>query len=259
MQTATKKTEVVEVTPELVNGIEVLRFDKKVNPYGFQRQLDARKARRAADTLAGGKAYCPPIILGKVGSKLIVVDGQHRLEAWKQRKFPLQAVINHYDSIEHAAMDFDTINAHGSKVSLRHRLNVSPALYHRKVREIARKYGVEPTKVHYTMVGIIGHDRLYRMKVVRREEWELGEWIISQWIRDPRWALKGQVYSSAGALRIAGGFISKAKDRKVMLGKLQKMEFFRSGALSRVLGSSNSAYQQSRQYVSNWLIRKGLL
>ncbi len=259
MATKTRsRPQFVEITRELGDKIEVMRYHHKDNPEGFQRPLNTMKATYAADRLSGGLTNCPPIMLGRIGSRIICVDGQHRLQAWKLRKFPLFAVIYEYQSIEAMSRDFDNINTYMAKVTLNHRLAVSPNPYPKRCRKTALELGVSARDVHYTLMGLSEHGAGFYQQHIPEATWKIGERILKRWTSDPRWAKKDQVYHKRGILRVVGIMCRKAKAVDTVVSKMQEMNYEDGQPISMIQGTGSTEAKDMREYFIRHLMKAGV-
>src|SRR3990167_5738782 len=108
---------IVSVTPELASRIEVIRY-KGNKETGFQRELHHDRVNGLVRAARDG-TFIPPIFVGELPDKrLILIDGQHRLHAFKLQQYPLKALIYPERSTKDAAAQFIATNAHGVRVSL---------------------------------------------------------------------------------------------------------------------------------------------
>lgn len=247
-----KDMSLVDVTKELANKVEVMRAADTRG--GFQRKLDSKRLPEMTRVLGGG-AHCPPIAVAVVGGKWILIDGQHRLEAWKMKAFPLKATVTHMSTVDDAAKAFINLNREQKKVPLQHILSVSNDDYPVRVRRMTEDCKVTLAHIHNLMCGITGRKDPLKADVTEAH-WALAAKVMSVWMKNRRWGNPTSVYSNVGVLRMAGHFAGKTKTPDTVLRDMQSMDYSTGGPLGRVEGSSWSAQAKMQAVFFKYLAEK---
>lgn len=247
-----REMQLVDVTPELAARVIVARAAEG----GFQRKLDRKRLPEMVEVLGGG-AHCPPISIAVVNGKYLLIDGQHRLEAWRVKAFPLKATVARMASLDEAATAFINLNREQKKVTLQHILTVSGGDYAVRVRRMAAECKVSLAHVHNLMAGIT--DRKDPLKAdVTEAHWGLAAKVMAAWMRNRRWGNEASVYSNVGVLRLVGHFCGKAKAVESTIKDLQSLDYSKAGPLGRVEGSSWGAQQKMKAVFFKYLAERVL-
>lgn len=251
------KERVVEVTQDIVDKIEVLRF-KADSKNGFQRELHHGRASVIARAAKEG-TFIPPIFVAELPDKrLILIDGQHRLQAYKLSKFPLKAIVFSEKTVKDAASQFIDTNTHAVRVSLGFRLNVDPGPDARWMRDLAAKYETNPRVIYNTVVGIVGkHHFNSGGRRVNKHGRELAERIFEDWCSDKRWNDRAYVYSSIAVLKMVGTLAGESTNPHEVIKFMKGLDWERRSRLGSVTGSSWVFQDKMRRAIERTMRRSG--
>ena len=235
---STMSERIVEVTPEMAGRIEVIRQSQD-SENGFQRELQHDRTRALVRAVKDG-TFIPPIFVGELPDKrLVLIDGQHRLHAWKMHKFPLKAIVYPEKSVKDAAAQFIATNANGVRVSLGFRLKVDPGPDAKWMRELADKYEVAPNLIYNMVLGVTGYSRFYTGgRRVNKHAKELAERILEQWAADKRWNDRAYLYTSVACLKIVGTIVGESTNPTAMVSFLRSLDWSKRSRIGAVIGSS---------------------
>jgi hypothetical protein len=239
----TKEMKIVDVDETFAENVHIHRLADG----GFQRKLRRDRLTEISTALNDG-AICPPITIGKVGSKHILIDGQHRLEAWKLKPFPMKACIITLKDEDEAVESFVSMNREQKRVSLIHVLRVSNTEYAEQVRDLADRCKVTIPHIHNLMVSIC---MLPSGKLPQPDDkqWKLAAKIMSTWMAQKRWGRQENVFSVPGVLMLVGYFTAKASNPDSMLKDLLRFDYARQSAIGRMVGTSYGAQKKMKAYV----------
>jgi ParB-like nuclease domain len=253
-----KEIKTVEMTPELSAVLEIRRLEDGNG--GFQRKLRDERIRQMVTALTSGKLACPPIIVAKLpDGKDIVVDGQHRLEAWRKKAFPLRAMIFKADSLEDAAASFCAMNATARKVSLAHRIQVDPSRQACIIRNLARRYRISPSLPYHLVIGLEGMTSFYANgSGVTKESLKKARTILQIWSKGKLWKKAQSIYSTPGVLKQVGWFSRGDVNVVEIVRCLQAMDFRTHSPLAGAYGTSFYNQRQMTRIIEKFLVKQTL-
>lgn len=214
---------------------------------GFQRQLQGERLQKISEHVKSG-GFCPPITVASIKGRYILIDGQHRLEAWRLRHYTLMANVTEFVSEGEAADAFVDINAEAKRVSLAHVLSVSSGEYATSVREMAEKFDVSIRVVHNLIGGIVNKQNAIKFPVTVHH-WELARKVLAVWTIQKRWGMPNNVFAHAGVLRLVGYFAARASNTESMLKDMLNLDYGRQSHIGRMTGSSFNSQKEMRQFV----------
>lgn len=249
-----KEVYCVAVDDSLVDLVDTWRYGEKEG--GFQRRLNENVLGKIIAAAHRGEAI-PPIILAKVDTRFRLLDGQHRLEAWKQEKFPLFAQINVMRP-QKVVESFCTINGSARKVSLIHQLNVDTHAYTQKVRVMAMNFDLEPIAIHTICKQLTGQ-RQGRQLSVGKEQWDFISQFLTAWKGHKKWSDNNSIYAKTGTMAMAMRMCKQAKDPMVMLGLIQNLNFGVDGPLGERYGATEGHVKTMADFCLQSMMRKGML
>lgn len=234
-------SKIVEVNQALANRIEV----DHLKDGGYQRTLDTGRLREMSETLSRKGRFVPPIILAQHGNRLSIVDGQHRLEAWKLGNFTLQAMIVPISDRKEAARAFVDINAKQRRVARPHILQIADDEWSVEVRRLAKVTGCSLLQAHGAMLGCSRRVFSGEACKVTEEMPLICEKVINTWMRDKRWnAPQSGCFSKPGILNIACAMCKHEQDEKkmdVILKKLLALNYGEESAINYVYGTGRKS------------------
>lgn len=193
----------------------------RIKDGGFQRKLSNRRVDQMITSFRNG-SVAPPIVVAKVGGDYFIVDGQHRFEARKHKKFPLFAQVFTMNK-DSAARVFIDCNRKGVRVGLAHRLAVDPSRIAKRIRATAKKYEITHRQVYHCLIGITRS--ALRKDIVAGADWELLDTVLKWWSDDPRWEKDDELYSYSGTLCAVGRLCFGKKDPAKIIKLLKKYEY----------------------------------
>lgn len=250
---------IVAVDEELASRIEIIRHraDHKI---GFQRELDHDRVRGITRAVKEG-TFIPPIFVGELPDKrMVLIDGQHRLQAYRFQKFPLTAIIYKEDSVKTAAAQFIATNANGVRVSLGFRLKVDPGPDAKWMRELADRYETSPNTIYSLVVGITGkHKFNSEGRRANKHSRELTERIMETWTRDKRWNDRAHLYSSVAALKVVGTIAGESTNPTSTIKYLMGLDWTKRSRLGAITGSSWVFQDKMYKFILRGMKRTGHL
>lgn len=216
---------------------------------GFQRQLTDGRLRSISENLGNG-LISPAIMVADVDGQLIVIDGQHRLEAWRRKSFPLTAHIVKM-SYNDAISNFINHNTKSKRVSRLHILNVDPRTFAKKVRLLAAKYNATLTQVYHICYGLnSGHAAEQNADGIN---WDKVETILSIWSDDKRWKTRRTTYVKPGIMQMLGSLCKTSGNPGKLVSRLKNMKFGAQSFMNRHYGASRSDVRFMSEYALKWL------
>ena len=237
------KNEMVEVNEDILKRAVVSRYGEG----GYQRQIVSdKKVKRIVDEAKKGTVI-PPVLLGNVDGTLQIIDGQHRIEARKLYKFPLFAQIVNGLSQAGAAQTFSVSASTASKISLRHRINITDGDMANAIRKIAASSGVDVMQVNYLCIGLSGNSALnmFGPCVV---DVDLAIKIAKLWKDDKRFTMEGQLYNRGGVFALVGRVCKNSDNIVTAITELKKISYAKGGAIDSRYGSSYGSLSQMCDY-----------
>lgn len=247
------KTEVVPLTKELADKIDLGDFNRSQSNY---------RVRSIAEAFANGSKICPPIIVSKIGKdKYILIDGQHRFEAWKLKPYPLFAMVADEMTHEKAIESFIEINAKSVRVPLKHRMKVDPSPVAKRIREVANRFELAPVSVMRMAVQLVAKPSsrsgsAYSSYNVTLDIVGEAEKIIELWVEDWRWRSDKQVYKHPGVLVMVGFLLRHIKNRKGYIQVLRNhVDFGATKPLANFVGTGSGHQKFMIQYVLKRITR----
>lgn len=245
-----KSQELVEVTPELSEQFKIVHLKDG----GFQRALNVSRVDVMVDDIKANGSIVPPIVVARTKEGMIVVDGQHRLEAYRKAKYRLSALIVDGMTEKEATASFVAINRKARRVSLTHVLNVDPSEYATMVRKLGDKYGASNRQAHYALVGAFGRETYYKHKrtgfEIKREHLASVELVLATWSRDKRWDNDSQCFNRCAIIQAVTDIVVKAKNKGAVIKKLLDANYTRQGPLF----SKASLSGASQNILRNWFL-----
>lgn len=221
---------------------------------GFQRPLQGGRLQEISEHMKNG-GFIPPITVANIKGRYILIDGQHRLEAWRLRHYPLMANVSDFSSEGEAADAFVDINAEAKRVSLLHVLGVSSGEYATTVREMAVKFDVSIRVVHNLIGGILNKQNAIKMPITIAQ-WDLARKVLVTWTIQKRWGMPNNVFANAGILRLVGYFTARASNPESMLKDMLTLDYGRQSPLGRMSGTSFNSQKEMRQFVYETIAKK---
>ena len=253
------ETKIVVVDSKLAEQIEIIRFGEDHN--GFQRKLSNDRVAKMAAALSNG-TVCPPILLGDLRGRLIMLDGQHRFEAWKKSigAFTLEAKIISLIDMNQAKKLFVDLNSYQKRVGLKLRLSVDPSEYAYRLRSIAKKYQISVTDAQSLMIGILGTWKFYvdSAAAITNSQWELADRILSCWSKDKRWLKGVNVYSRPGVLRVVADIAVRSRNIEGTLNEIKGLDFSIGSKIARLYGGSSTSQKIMKQIIHEYIAKKTL-
>lgn len=250
---ANKDVRVVDVDEALARKIWIVRPDDEIKG-GFQRELSKKRIPQMVRDLTGD-VICPAIDVADIKGTLYLVDGQHRLEAWRIKHFPLKAQVHKMGSMEEAAISFIGINNNAKRARLAHRLRVDPGAQAKAIRELASEFGLQPSVVFRILWAINSHN--LQNNATTREDFALARTVLESWADDKRWG-KDSYYSKTGVLAVVAQVVKRSKHPKSALAELKNMDFSRSGPFATRYGTGGSALVSMRNLIHKHIAEKVL-
>lgn len=259
------KSTIQNMTKALSEKIEIARFGE-LGDKGFQRPLDSNRAKKMAKELGNG-SICPPIVVGDLRGRLLLMDGQHRLEAWKISgcAFSLEAKIVPLVDLNQAKKWFCEINGTQKRVSARLRIMIDPCEYAFRCRAMGKKFDLHPMDINSVLCGVAG---VYMTigssggsKDVSRltnDSWSAAERMLDCWSKDKRWAKGPNVYRKPAVLRAVAHVAARTKDLEGTLNELKSMDFSMSGKMARWQGGSHATQKMMRELIYEYVAKKVL-
>lgn len=235
-----KETKMVDVDDNFSSKIVIHRHKDG----GFQRPLRTQRLGVIAKEMSEG-SICPPITVAHVGDKFILVDGQHRLEAWKLQNFPLKAMVYAMKSEDEANEAFITMNRERVRVSRTHVIKVSTEDVAVRTREMAEKFKVTNQHVFQLLCGIANVKDPFRADITE-DHWKLLLKTLMFWSGQRRWGREDNCFSRPGVLMMVGYFVGKSSSVDSVLRDLSKLDYSNSGKLSKCCGTSFSMQKQMK-------------
>ena len=235
------KTEMmIKINQEWVDKIKFSRLHEDKD--GFQRPWNIKRSREIVDCVNKG-GHMPPIFIAKVNGELFLLDGQHRLEAWKMHNYPLYGLIKSM-SADEMRRNFVEINTKAVSVSLGHRLTVDASPMAEAIRRLAKKYDVGINRVYHLMTGVTLRHTLPTDHVFTSEDISLADTILKIWTNHRKWTTERTVndcYNAPGILKFVGRMIRKLGNPEKNLVKLQNLDYTRGGPIFQIQGTSNAS------------------
>lgn len=220
----------IEMTQGVVDRVKIFRLDSAVGG-GFQRQLRKDRIPGMVVSLTAPGTICPPVVLAELGNDLILIDGQHRIAAWRVKEFPLKAVVFKVSSISDAARAFVDTNRKAQRVSLKHVLAVDPSEHSQHIRAIAKHWNTTPDRVNAVITGYVGNKRAACGEITD-EEWTMVGRVLADWADDRRWAINS-LYSSPAVMLSLGRLLRGSKAPEATLKEIKGMNFSDKGPLAK--------------------------
>lgn len=248
-----KESQCVNVDGEFVSKLVVPTFEG-YNKFGFQRKLNTKRIPEMSKTLSNG-IICPPIIISVVDGVFYVMDGQHRLEAWKKNPFPLKAMLYKMTKVE-AAKNFMTLNGKAMRVSLSHRLKVDPGEWAKLVRDLSVGYKIAIGTAHSCLLGFVGDGEYYSGDYVIDGLKEKADKFFSFWMKSKKWDRKIGIYATDSVIKCVCSVIKNSKDIEGSLREISDMDFSREGNIGRYVGLSFKSQKGMKESIYRHLAKK---
>ena len=248
-----KKSECVDVDEEFAAKLIVPTF-QGYNKFGFQRKLNMSRIPDISKSLSNG-IISPPIIISVVDGVYYVMDGQHRLEAWKKTKFPLKAMLYKMTK-EEAAKNFIALNGKATRVSLGHRLRVDPSEWATLVRDLSIKYKISVGAAHACTIGLIGdneyYDGTYKMDGLEQK----AKKFLDVWTKSRKWDRNLGVFGTNSVIKCVCSVVKASKDIEATLKEILDMDFSKGGPLGRYVGLSFNSQREMKDIIYRHLAKK---
>lgn len=238
------------LSKESLAKIEVLRRGEV--PEGFQRPLKEWKVTQIVTSAKAGRMI-PAVSLARIGDRLVVIDGQHRVEARKIHDFELAAYIKPR-TIEDAVKDFIVCNSTASRVSLSLILDIDPSKFGEQIRSLAWKNNATVQQAYNLIIGISGRDKA-KVGAVEKADWDLAHKILEDWSKDKRWTKHEQFYSRPGVLSVIGSLSKGNKTPDKLLAKIKAMKFEKGSPLAVRYGTSGTSQAAMKDLIARTLIK----
>lgn len=245
----TKKGRICILSNSEVAAISVLRAGEC--PGGFQRKLNKKTVDGIVESAKNGRTI-PAITVGEVGSSLIVVDGQHRIEARRVYPFELAAYIKPMTK-NTAILDFISCNTKGRRVRPSLISEIDPSPLGVKIRKVASTFKAKPVHVYNLLYGIATRQRVLSGQVSDAEI-NIAENVLFVWTRDSRWGAARQIFSHAGTLSVVGNIARNSRNPGIVIKKMQNLNFSENSPLASRYGTSGTSQKSMRAYIATALL-----
>lgn len=251
--------QLLAVTKELSDVIVVPRESEFKD--GYQRDVREEKVRKIVAYAEAGKPLFPIILVKSNNGGYKCLDGQHRLEAFRRRAYPLDAyLIDLGKFAKDEGGVFCEINTTQTRVGLKHRLKVDTSPEFTKIRALASEYNASPHQVHSICAGVSARWTISMTKA----KWEVVEEMLKQWTTDPRWEnmgagrtttkAEGGFFAASGTLMAVAAVAFPDRNPKKAISILKGMNYYRSGHFSEIYGSGSETQQRMRARMAKFLL-----
>ena len=242
---------IVDVNQAFAKKIQIHRLKDR----GFQRELRKERLKDMARDLSNG-SICPPIMVAKIGNTLTLVDGQHRLEAWKISEYPLKAFVFDTKDMKTAATTFVKINSTSRRVTREHIINVSDDEWSVEVRAMARRLGVTLLQAHNALAGQFstGSTAFSTLLQINDNRIAIAELVLTTWKRDKRWdAENNGVFDKNGIIKMAAFLVSRDNKPDAFLKRLLTLDYGSQSGMALCYGTGYAKQMQLRKYAEKLL------
>ena len=230
-----------------MNTMKILKVDnetaEKIHYAPFQRKINPSRIASIIKYVHKG-GFIPPILLGEKGQDLLLIDGQHRLEAWKRKKYNLYANLQPGITFKEASQEFVDISSYSVRISLKHRLKHDQSPMARMIRNYAEYFKCEITQVYAIFSGL-NFNMKSTVKVKK---------ILRYWRNDKRWGIKNSIYSKPGTLKMIGSLTRTTANLDLLMERLSKIDYSKKSPLSLRYGSSGTTQRMMKEYCLKYII-----
>lgn len=257
------KGEMIKMTDEMAKKIEVSRHGEETD--GWQRKLSYSRAKAIAN-VAQENYIIPPIVLLKTDGRLLVLDGQHRLEGWKIAKYDLWAYVLSATKAQ-AVDNFIIMNTRQRRISMKHRLTIDRNPLIGRLRALADKHKVTYSQALAVISGVLGGQwRLYTVRdsgnmhgrKPEEADFRMADNILSIWANDDRWKENAvhDGYRKIGAIFAVAYICGKMPEKYEQTVELLKgINFKKAGTIAKFIGTSGVARKLTVQYMMDYLMK----
>lgn len=221
-------------------------------PNGYQRKLSNAAVEEIIKVAKRG-IMIPPIFLARVGSSLHCVDGQHRLEAWKQHHFPLGYALSEQMTPDKAAETFIIMDSKMRRVSLAHMVNVHPGKGAKAIREVSSQLGIDPKHVMYFVQGLNNNSTRIKLDCELPIDSNELKRLMSLWY-DKKRAESERYYWKVGTLMMLGIIIRKSDNKYNVLKKLKGLRFGDGSRISNCYGTNGGSLSRMRSIAERYIL-----
>ena len=237
--------EVVKVTGSLVSKLEDMREGEV--PKGFQRKLRPDHVRALAKAFLDG-SVAPPVLVAKIGNRLVLIDGQHRIHAWLKNEFPLYAQIVEMTLPE--ASDIFCASARGLRIPRRHILKVHSGPSYSAMRSLASEFDVEIERAAAVTEGLLGRAWFYKDIIEVGPDIARAKAILDVITKDKRWKDGTGIIKRVGVVMFIGTLCrgKSEEDARRLCKRLLRLDMSKSGPIATRYGTSMAAIKKMREY-----------